>query len=553
VKSKKEIKATARETVAKQRIIAITTLLLLSAITYLGGLPNFLFPQLALTGLISLVTLLFVDTVLIANSSAVFAKIYREEQTSAKEILSGFKVNYFGKVGGMLLIYLFTFLWSLLLIVPGIIKGISYFMTPYILAEYPKVKPRDAINLSRKMTYGYKMKLFVASLSFIGWGLLHVLIFIGLSIPVTFLFSGDSFGMEITETLLAIIVFSVWYFPYIMATFSGYYNELLNKALADGTIALADGTISEVAKPTTTPKPTISLGAGTYSMPCYKCGETYMKDSKGGLCKNCGEAFERLVEEDRKLREEENRKFKEEEDRKFREAHMNPEQLHKKAEHLLNQERKPQEALKLFRQAAAAGYAYSKLMVAIVTPDFNEWVQNMKSLTTSDSGSISSIAQIQLGIAYTGLDYGNPMLKNFEPNEIAAIQNPAEGFKLIEKGLSNHDVHANLYSTDYLSLANVYRNRNKTKDGVTFADQKVAVVFLEKALQVAKSNPYDAPRVPLMEQMINSSNKFLQERREAYQAMDEVVDSDGWKARENELIKQAATVLQVAGFHISYE
>jgi len=289
-----------------------------------------------------------------------------------------------------------------------------------------------------------------------------------------------------------------------------------------------------------------SRGTGP-RMPCYKCGETYMEDSKGGLCKNCGEAFERLVEEDRKLREEE--------DRKFREAHMNPEQLAQKAEHLLNQERKPQEALKLYRQAAAAGHANSKLMVAIITPDFSEWVQNMQSLATSGSESTSkSIAQIQLGIAYTGLHHENPLLRRFEPNEIATIQNPAEGFKLIEKGLSNHDAHATLLPPDYLSLAEVYRNRNRAKNGgsITFADQKVAMVFLEKALQVAKSN--DAhPLVPIIEQIINSSNKFLQERREAYQAMDEVVDSGGWKARENELIKQAATVLQAAGFHISYE
>ncbi|MCL1996287.1 MAG: DUF975 family protein [Defluviitaleaceae bacterium] len=255
MKSREEIKAFAREAVAKQRITAIAAFVLFVVIIQLGSLPNLLFPHATLAWVVGILTLFFIDTVLIANVSAIFAKIYREEQTSAIDIISGFRVNYLRKAGGILLMYLFVFLWTLLLFVPGFIKAISYFMAPYILAEYPKVKPRDAISLSRKMTYGHKMKLFVAYLSFIGWGLLHTLIFIVLSIPVTFLFSGDSFGMEFTDitaspllyigysiamTFLAIIVFSVWYVPYMMATFSGYYNELLNKALADGIISESD-------------------------------------------------------------------------------------------------------------------------------------------------------------------------------------------------------------------------------------------------------------------------------------------------------------------------
>ena len=67
---------------------------------------------------------------------------------------------------------LYTALWSLLLIVPGIIKGYSYAMTDYILKEEPEMKNNAAIEKSMAMMEGNKMKLFMLDLSFIGWALL---------------------------------------------------------------------------------------------------------------------------------------------------------------------------------------------------------------------------------------------------------------------------------------------------------------------------------------------------------------------------------------------
>lgn len=67
---------------------------------------------------------------------------------------------------------LFVILWSLLLVVPGIVKSYSYAMAPYILAENPEMSGLDAINESKKMMKGNKGKLFILDLSFIGWILL---------------------------------------------------------------------------------------------------------------------------------------------------------------------------------------------------------------------------------------------------------------------------------------------------------------------------------------------------------------------------------------------
>lgn len=72
---------------------------------------------------------------------------------------------------------LYVFLWSLLLIIPGIMAGYSYAMTEYILAEHPEMTAGEAIARSREMMDGYRGRLFCLDLSFIGWALLSALTF----------------------------------------------------------------------------------------------------------------------------------------------------------------------------------------------------------------------------------------------------------------------------------------------------------------------------------------------------------------------------------------
>lgn len=76
---------------------------------------------------------------------------------------------------GMLLMFVFTFLWTLLFIIPGIIKAFAYAMTPYILVDRPELSANQAIDLSKEMMKGHKFDLFWLSLSFIGWILLSIL------------------------------------------------------------------------------------------------------------------------------------------------------------------------------------------------------------------------------------------------------------------------------------------------------------------------------------------------------------------------------------------
>ena len=82
--------------------------------------------------------------------------------------------RYWHKVGGMFLMSLKVWLWSLLLVIPGIIMAFAYAMTPYILEEHPEIGAWEASRVSQKMMRGHKFRLFRLNLSFIGWALLCV-------------------------------------------------------------------------------------------------------------------------------------------------------------------------------------------------------------------------------------------------------------------------------------------------------------------------------------------------------------------------------------------
>ena len=87
----------------------------------------------------------------------------------------GFKMNYVNGMITMLLRAVFTALWTLLLIIPGIIKSYEYRMIPYILAEYPDMEWRDVFATSKRMMDGEKWNAFVLDLSFIGCILLSLI------------------------------------------------------------------------------------------------------------------------------------------------------------------------------------------------------------------------------------------------------------------------------------------------------------------------------------------------------------------------------------------
>lgn len=103
-----------------------------------------------------------------------FLNVARDNSCQMGSLFHGF--SDYGRIfGTMLLQTVYICLWTLLLIIPGIIKTYSYALTPYILKDNPELSFNGAIDKSMAMMKGHKMDLFLLDLSFIGWFILGVI------------------------------------------------------------------------------------------------------------------------------------------------------------------------------------------------------------------------------------------------------------------------------------------------------------------------------------------------------------------------------------------
>ena len=96
-----------------------------------------------------------------------------DNRVTENEFRIGFG-NWLHHAWGYLLRSIFTFLWTLLFLIPGIVKSLSYAMTNYILVDYPELSANRAIDLSQEMMDGHKYDLFYLYLGFVGWYILAI-------------------------------------------------------------------------------------------------------------------------------------------------------------------------------------------------------------------------------------------------------------------------------------------------------------------------------------------------------------------------------------------
>lgn len=118
--------------------------------------------------------------------------------------------SYTNVVLTMFLKNLYTSLWGLLFVIPGIIKHYEYLMIPYILAENPEMDRQEAFLISKKMMTGQKMNVFVLDLTFLGWALLSAI-------------TGKIVGIFFVE-------------PYYQATIAELYSVNRTRAYREGYI-----------------------------------------------------------------------------------------------------------------------------------------------------------------------------------------------------------------------------------------------------------------------------------------------------------------------------
>jgi uncharacterized membrane protein len=100
--------------------------------------------------------------------------VSRGKEAKLEQIFQGFN-HFTTALVAYLLMFIFILLWTLLLIIPGIIAALSYSMTFYIIADDPSIAAEDAINKSKAMMEGYKLKLFYLYLRFFLLALLCIL------------------------------------------------------------------------------------------------------------------------------------------------------------------------------------------------------------------------------------------------------------------------------------------------------------------------------------------------------------------------------------------
>lgn len=130
---------------------------------------------LGIIGLLTLVSFIVGGTVQLGYS-VYLLKQYHRQETSIGDLFSQF-FRFGTGFAQKFLVGLYTFLWTMLFVIPGIIKGFSYAMTPFILADNPNLTANQAITRSRELMDGHKWELFVLSLTFIGWEILGALCF----------------------------------------------------------------------------------------------------------------------------------------------------------------------------------------------------------------------------------------------------------------------------------------------------------------------------------------------------------------------------------------
>ena len=201
----------------KGAMIALIYMAVAALITYVtSGNPDESVPS---KWLLSLATQLLASIVILYPLQVGFAMVWLKLARTGsgpelKPLLGGFTRRYHkSAMGTLLLMQIYTVLWTLLLIVPGIIKSIEYAMTPFIVADEPELGCNEAIDKSMAMMRGKRWQFFKIILGMIGWIIIAV-------IPCVVL------GVYVSEALafpLLLVVICTLLLPYYQAVFAKFY------------------------------------------------------------------------------------------------------------------------------------------------------------------------------------------------------------------------------------------------------------------------------------------------------------------------------------------
>ena len=165
-----ELKAAARVQISGKIGILFVISLIIFGITFVAELLGAI-----ITGA-SLLVSIIVAPAFSLSMAKIYLSVTDGIKPTAGDSFFGFE-DFWAAFKVTFLVGIYTFLWSLIFVIPGIVKAYSYSMSLYILAENKGKSARECIRESMAMTEGYKMDLFVLDLSFIGWALVTAITF----------------------------------------------------------------------------------------------------------------------------------------------------------------------------------------------------------------------------------------------------------------------------------------------------------------------------------------------------------------------------------------
>lgn len=180
-----------------------------------------------------IIVLWVIATIIIGGAAKLGYAVFNLKLVDNKDAAVSDLFSQFHRLGSgfcmHFLMGLFISLWSLLFVIPGIIKRFSYAMTPYILAENPGMGALDAITESRRMMDGNKWRLFCLGFSFIGWSLLCAApALIGcVIVSVIAAVSGNMLTLLwAIPCFIPTFIGSLFLTPYMEAAYAAFYREV---------------------------------------------------------------------------------------------------------------------------------------------------------------------------------------------------------------------------------------------------------------------------------------------------------------------------------------
>lgn len=231
----KELKKNSKDTLSGNWGIVIGALFIIVVLSSVVNGPAKYFGGSYFGYLLSIIATFCIISVMHTGQTWLNLDIYDKKEASISTVFSGFtKIDYVRVVMTNILVTLFTMFWSLLFIIPGLIKFFSYSQTMYILKDYPELSPNKAITKSRELMNGHKFELFKLLLSFINWLIFPMLCILGgifivmtmASSPITYV--GVVF-IEILVLGIYLLCVSIYLVPYFNITMAGFYREVVLK------------------------------------------------------------------------------------------------------------------------------------------------------------------------------------------------------------------------------------------------------------------------------------------------------------------------------------